>query len=112
MTHEKMPEALRLAIEFEECIEINAIPSINDVEKSAAELRRQHAEIERLRAEVEELRKDAERLDFVEKNPHIALKWHRKCKWWMDTSINYEKDCFATARQAIDAAMQSTKEQL
>lgn len=59
-----------------------------------------------LLAENDALREDAERLDFVEKNPHIALKWHRKCKWWMDTSINYEKDCFATARQAIDAARQ------
>ncbi len=49
---EAQPEALRLAAEFEDCIRIDAIPSINDVKKSAAELRRQHAEIQQLKAQL------------------------------------------------------------
>lgn len=48
---EAQPEALRLAAEFEDCIRIDAIPSINDVKKSAAELRRLHAEIQQLKAQ-------------------------------------------------------------
>lgn len=47
---EAQPEALRLAAEFEDYIRIDAIPSINDVKKSAAELRRLHAEIQQLKA--------------------------------------------------------------
>ncbi len=49
---EAQPEALRLAAEFEDCIRIDAIPSINDVKKSAAELRRLHAEIQQLKAQL------------------------------------------------------------
>lgn len=49
---EAQPEALRLADEFEDCTRIEAIPSINDVKKSAAELRRQHAEIQQLKAQL------------------------------------------------------------
>ncbi|WP_423933264.1 hypothetical protein [Comamonas sp. 23] len=49
---EAQPEALRLAAEFEDCIRIDAIPSINDVKKSAAELLRQHAEIQQLKAQL------------------------------------------------------------
>lgn len=52
---EAQPEALRLAAEFEDCIRIDAIPSINDVKKSAAELRRLHAEIQQLKAEKAEM---------------------------------------------------------
>jgi len=52
---EAQPEALRLAAEFEDCTRIDAIPSINDVKKSAAELRRQHAEIQQLKAEKAEM---------------------------------------------------------
>lgn len=70
----------------------------NSRESHAAAMLRQ------LLAENDALREDAERLDFIEAHPHIALKWHRKCKWWIETSVNYENDCFATAREAIDAA--------
>ncbi|WP_429951456.1 hypothetical protein ACQYWY_07055 [Comamonas sediminis] len=52
---EAQPEALRLAAEFEDCIRIDAIPSINDVKKSVAELRRLHAEIQQLKAEKAEM---------------------------------------------------------
>ena len=44
-----VPEALRLVAEFEMCIEYDSIPSINDIEKAAAELRRLHAENKALR---------------------------------------------------------------
>ena len=53
MTHEKMPEALRLA----EMLLSGAamIPEI-DLPEAASELRRQHAEIERLREDAERYR--------------------------------------------------------
>ena len=107
MTNKQMPEALRLAIEFEECIEINAIPSINDVEKAAAELRRQHAEIERLRS--------------------VAFDWNHALIGAI-TQLRMAGDCIESGRndeallhtrslprekrEAIEhyAAMQSTKE--
>lgn len=53
MKEVQQAEALRLAVEFEECEKINAIPSIKDIEKAAKELRRQHARIAELEAELE-----------------------------------------------------------
>ena len=47
-----VPEALRIADEFRDCIECDAIPSIIDIEKAEAELRRLHAENERLQQEL------------------------------------------------------------
>jgi hypothetical protein len=42
MNQSKQPEALRLAQEFEDCVKVDAIPSINDIVEAAAELRRLH----------------------------------------------------------------------
>ncbi|GAD20907.1 hypothetical protein [Acidovorax sp. MR-S7] len=44
MTDNTQPEALRLAIEFADCVELHAIPSINDIGDAGRELRRLHAE--------------------------------------------------------------------
>ena len=51
-THGQVPEALRIADEFRECLECDAIPSINDIEKAEAELRRLHAYCQELEAHV------------------------------------------------------------
>ena len=48
-THGQVPEALRIADEFRECLEWDTIPSIIDIEDAADELRRLHAENEALR---------------------------------------------------------------
>lgn len=53
MTDDTQPEALRIADEFRECLERDAIPSIIDVEKAVAELCRQHARIADLEAQLE-----------------------------------------------------------
>ena len=47
------PAALRLANEFKLCNEYDSIPSMNDVAKAEAELRRQHARIAELEAQLE-----------------------------------------------------------
>jgi len=44
MTNQQKPEALRLANEFKLCNEYDSIPSMNDIAKAEAELRRLHAE--------------------------------------------------------------------
>lgn len=44
MTDNTQPDALRLANEFKLCNEYDSIPSMNDIAKAEAELRRQHAE--------------------------------------------------------------------
>lgn len=77
MTHEKMPEALRLA----EMLLSGAamVPEI-DLPESAAELRRQHDEIERLRAElIKESARTAEeklRADQMTKQHAMQAKMH------------------------------------
>ena len=53
MTDDTQPEALRIADEFRECLERDAIPSIIDAEKAVAELCRQHARIAELEAQLE-----------------------------------------------------------
>ena len=53
MTDNTQPEALRLANEFKLCDEYDSIPSINDIAKAEAELRRQHARIAELEAQLE-----------------------------------------------------------
>lgn len=104
------PEAIRLAECLERDCQMNW-PDYDNQMDASAELRRQHAEIERLRAEVEAFRKDAARMDWIEANPHTPIVFHRKSKWFIRESFNYENDCFKTARQAIDAALQSTEVQ-
>ena len=44
----KQPEALRLANEFNLCVEYDSIPSINDIEKATTELRRLHTQCDEL----------------------------------------------------------------
>ena len=51
MTDKTQPEALRLANEFKLCNEYDSIPSMNDIAKAEAELRRQHASIVELEAD-------------------------------------------------------------
>ena len=53
MTDNTQPEALRIADEFRDCIECDAIPSIIDIEKAVAELCRQHTRIAELEAQLE-----------------------------------------------------------
>ena len=53
MTDKTQPEALRLANEFKLCNEYDSIPSMNDIAKAEAELRRQHARIAELEAQLE-----------------------------------------------------------
>ena len=55
MTDNTQPEALRIADEFRDCIECDAIPSIIDIEKAVAELRRQHARIAELESQLESI---------------------------------------------------------
>lgn len=50
--HGQVSEALRIADEFRECLEFDAIPSIIDIEKAEAELRRLHAYCQELEAQV------------------------------------------------------------
>lgn len=114
MTHEKMPEALRLAEILLSGVAM--IPEI-DLPEAAEELRRQHAEIERLRAEVEGLRKDGERLIYATKD-YDGFVNVKKDKWdyALECAIenNREPTCedeLNGVRRLIDAALQSTKEQ-
>ena len=51
--HGQVPEALRIADEFKLCSEFDSIPSIIDIEKAEAELRRQHTRIAELESELE-----------------------------------------------------------
>ena len=53
MTDNTQPAALRLANEFRLCNEYDSIPSIIDIAKAEAELRRQHARIADLEAQLE-----------------------------------------------------------
>ena len=69
MTGNTKPEALRIADEFKLCIEYDSNPSIIDIEKAEAEIRRLHAENERLsclcdkwNSECDEFREDNKRL--------------------------------------------------
>jgi hypothetical protein len=49
--------------------------------------------------------KDAARLDFVEANPHMFLRRHKK-HWSFIGFTNYEYDVHKTVREAIDAAIE------
>lgn len=51
-------ETERLAIEFLDCVELDAIPSINDIEKAARHMRALQSHLEELNRKVEELEKD------------------------------------------------------
>ena len=60
--------------------------------------------LKKLEAEVERLRADAERLDFIEANPNMSLRHHRK-RWAFVGLTSYEYDMHTTLREAIDAAI-------
>lgn len=116
MTHEKMPEALRLA-------EILDTPNKPGHLRSnaASELRRQHAEIQRLRAEVEGLRKcavNADLQDLVSKA--LRKAWQLGQTYWQQADSEYAsqwKKSYATQvafNELVEntrAALQSTKVQ-
>lgn len=129
MTHEKMPEALRLADALEQSVQ--CYPQMSEDEPggyyseidqtmdfAAAELRRQHAEIEWLREEVNGLRKDAERLDFLETTAKesrtgVSVDYAKYAEGGMVLERGYRVmrhhklcDRLPTIRQAIDAARQ------
>lgn len=77
----KLSEALRLANEFKLCIEYDSIPSMNDVAKAEAELRRLHAENQALH-------KDAARYRWLREGNdakhgaawHVAVNLYG-CEW-------------------------------
>ena len=52
MTDNPQPEAIRIADEFKLCLKLDSIPSIIDIEKAAAELRRQRARITELESQL------------------------------------------------------------
>lgn len=122
MTHEKMPEALRLAEmikRYNAGVHSQAIAE--DYAAAACELRRQHAEIERLRAEVEELRKDAA-IDDLQDLVSKALRkaWQLGQTYWQQADSEYASQwkkadatqvAFNELVENTRAALQSTKEQ-
>lgn len=91
MTHEKMPEALRLAEHLKN------FRSFPDDIAAAAELERQHAEIERLRAEVDGL------VGLLRE----SLATHEA---WSDLAPAFS--LCADIRKAINSALQSNKVQI
>ena len=66
--HGQVPEALRIADEFKLCSEYDSKPSIIDIEKAEAELRRLHAENTTLQQGY-----DAARLEIESLNERIAM---------------------------------------
>lgn len=101
MSKEQQPEALRLAVEFEECEEINAIPSINDIEKAAKELRRLHAENEALKRE---LIKEASRTAAEKRRADQMSLQHS-----MQAALNREAREQLARYAAAEVACKSTK---
>lgn len=93
MTDNTQPEALRLAIEFADCVKLHAIPSINDITAAGRELRRLHAEnatlqsgydaawleIEALHARVQELERERDGYKAV------CDEWLDKTEWVQQT---------------------------
>lgn len=63
----QVPEALRLAIEFADCVKLHAIPSINDITAAGRELRRLHAENTTLQQGY-----DAARLEIESRNKQLV----------------------------------------
>lgn len=122
MTHEKMPEALRLAKmvkKYNAGVHSQAI--VEDYAAAACELERQHAEIERLRAEVDGLRKDAA-IDDLQDLVSKALRkaWKLGKTYWQQVDSEYASQwkksdatqaAFNELVENTRAALQSTKEQ-
>lgn len=118
MTHEKMPEALRLAEMLLSGVAM--VPEI-DLPEAAAELRRQHAEIERLRAEVEGLRQCAVTDDLQDLVSKSLLKaWKLGKTYWQQVDSEYASQwkrsdatlvAFNELVENTRAALQYTKEQ-
>jgi hypothetical protein len=104
MTHEKMPEALRLAGRMEwYCISHTIDTEMKD---AAKELRRQHAEIERLRVEVMKANANLfEVRKLLDERPAMNQGLVVEYQKW--TGKVYSLDFM----NAQDAAIQSTKEQ-
>lgn len=88
MTDNTQPEALRLANEFKLCNEYDSIPSINDIAKAEAELRRQHARIAELEA------------DHFEDKLDMVARWYMVDKDGMATLCTDREDAEQEAKYA------------
>ena len=73
--HGQVPEALRIADEFRECLEWDTIPSIIDIEDAADELRRLHAENEAIRAQQDDAYDHGPQAETVEEAARDVGKW-------------------------------------
>lgn len=66
--------------------------------------------IDAQQARIDELEKDSARLNFIEKRHDMRLST-RSGKWWaFDKFSNYEQATYATLREAIDAAIDSVRQ--
>lgn len=65
MTAQTQAEALRLADEFKLCNEYDCLPSMNDIDSAAAELRRLHARVVELEAKAQPAREPL--AEFIER---------------------------------------------
>ena len=82
------PEALRLANEFNLCKEYDSIPSMNDIAKAEAELRRLHARIAELEA------------DHFEDKLDMVARWYMVDKDGMATLCTDREDAEQEAKDA------------
>ena len=88
MKDKTQPEALRLANEFKLCNEYDSIPSMNDIAKAEAELRRQHARIAELEA------------DHFEDKLDMVARWYMVDKDGMATLCTDREDAEQEAKDA------------
>ena len=88
MTDRTQPEALRLANEFKLCNEYDSIPSMNDIAKAEAELRRLHARIAELEA------------DHFEDKLDMVARWYMVDKDGMATLCTDREDAEQEAKDA------------
>ena len=88
MTDNTQPEALRLANEFKLCNEYDSIPSMNDIARAEAELRRQHTRIAELEA------------DHFEDKLDMVARWYMVDKDGMATLCTDREDAEQEAKYA------------
>ena len=88
MTDKTQHEALRLANEFKLCNEYDSIPSMNDIAKAEAELRRMHARIAELEA------------DHFEDKLDMVARWYTVDKDGMATLCTDMEDAEQEAKDA------------
>ena len=107
MTDKTQPEALRLANEFKLCNEYDSIPSMNDIAKAEAELRRQHARIAELEAQLEAIGAGAgsgpmmaRAADHFPGVTTMAARWYMVDKDGMATLCTDREDAEQEAKDA------------